>query len=62
VFNYFGDSQNIEMNDKCQFDGWNAIQRTNVFVAILAQLFINYTTNQPCKECINESLFMNYKY
>ncbi len=49
----FGDSQNIEMNDKCQLDGWNPIQGTNVFVATLAQLFINLITNQPCKECIN---------
>jgi hypothetical protein len=53
VLRCFGDSQNIEMNDKCQLDGWNPIQGTNVFVATLAQLFINLITNQPCKECIN---------
>jgi hypothetical protein len=31
------------MDDKCQLDGLNALQGTNVFVAILVQLFFNYT-------------------
>ncbi len=45
VFNYFDESQNIEMNNKCQLNGWNAIQRTKwrLFIATLVGLFFNYT-------------------
>jgi hypothetical protein len=33
MFNYFGESQNIEIDDKCMLDEWNTIQGNNVFVA-----------------------------
>jgi hypothetical protein len=42
MFNYFGESQNKEMDDKCMLDGWNVVQGTNIFVATMAWLFLNY--------------------
>jgi len=44
VFNYFDESQNIKIDNKCQLNGWNAIQKTKwcLFIATLVGLFFNY--------------------